>query len=194
MAKRKNKKFKFLKIIIKLALILGIGLTLLVLVLGSCHDSNYENSPPPREMFFENHLKDAKYVQKEYGLFPSVTLAQAALESGFGESQLTVEYNNYFGIKGSPESGVKLWTEEVMNDQWVGTQSYFRAYRSPRQSFDDYGKLLTTLERYQGVVQARSPEEAAYALYPAGYSTNPAYGDRIMEMIRTYNLTQYDEN
>lgn len=169
-----------------------LGLFLLVLMISRFEHSDY-GEPPSRETFFENHLKDAKYVQKEYGLFPSVTLAQAALESGFGESKLTVEYHNYFGIKGNPETGVKLWTEEVVENQFTDTEAYFRIYPSPRASFDDYGKLLTTMERYSSVVEATTPEAAAYALYPAGYSTNPAYGDRIMEMISTYNLTQYDE-
>lgn len=194
MTKRKNKKFKFIRILVKMGLFLGVGLSLLILLIQRSNHLEYENSLSPREMFFENHLKDAKYVQKKYGLFPSVTLAQAALESGFGESELTVEYHNYFGIKGNKDNGVQLWTEEVMEDQFIGTQDYFRTYRSPRQSFDDYGKLLTTLDRYQGVANASTPEEAAYGLYSAGYSTNPAYGDRIMELIWTYDLTKYDHD
>src|SRR5699024_8926431 len=99
MTKRKNKKFKFIRILVKMGLFLGVGLSLLILLIQRSNHLEYENSLSPREMFFENHLKDAKYVQKKYGLFPSVTLAQAALESGFGESELTVEYHNYFGIK-----------------------------------------------------------------------------------------------
>lgn len=192
MVKRRNKNIKFIKIIVKLGLFFLLGFFLVVLMIN-WFDSPDPSEPDSREMFFENHLKDAKCVQRKYGLFPSVTLAQAALESGFGESKLTVEYHNYFGIKGNPDRGVKLWTEEVVADQFTDTEAYFRTYRSPRASFDDYGKLLTSLDRYQAVVQAETPEAAAYALYPAGYSTNPAYGDRIMEMINTYNLTQYDE-
>ena len=54
------------------------------------------------QSFFEKYAPLAMEQQQKYGIPASVTLAQAALESGWGESQLTREDKNFFGIHAVP--------------------------------------------------------------------------------------------
>lgn len=144
-----------------------------------------------REDFFAEFAPLAQEVGKKYDLYPSVILAQAAVESNFGESELSKHYNNYFGIKGK---GVVLPTVEMEGEEEKMVQDGFRTYGSARESFYDYGKLIAKAPRYEAVRTAESPEAYARALYPAGYSTNPRYGDILIRTMEAYNLKSYDEN
>lgn len=144
-----------------------------------------------REDFFAEFAPLAQEVGKKYDLYPSVILAQAAAESNFGESELSKHYNNYFGIKGK---GVVLPTMEMEGEEKKMVQDGFRTYGSARESFYDYGKLIAKAPRYEAVRRAESPEAYARALYPAGYSTNPHYGDILIRTMEAYNLKTYDEN
>lgn len=144
-----------------------------------------------REDFFAEFAPLAQEVGKKYDLYPSVILAQAAVESNFGESELSKHYNNYFGIKGK---GVVLPTVEMEGEEEKMVQDGFRTYGSVRESFYDYGKLIAKAPRYEAVRTAESAEAYARALYPAGYSTNPHYGDILIRTMEAYNLKSYDEN
>ena len=73
-------------------------------------------------------------------------------------------------------------------------QDGFRTYGSARESFYDYGKLIAKAPRYEVVRRAESAEAYARALHPAGYSTNPRYGDILIRTMEAYNLKVYDEN
>lgn len=144
-----------------------------------------------REDFFAEFAPLAQEVGKKYELYPSVILAQAAVESNFGESELSKQYNNYFGIKGE---GVVLPTMEMEGETEKMVKDDFRTYGSARESFFDYGKLIAKAPRYEAVRRAESAEAYAKALHPAGYSTNPHYGDILIRTIKAYNLKAYDEN
>ena len=144
-----------------------------------------------REDFFTAFAPLAQAVGKKYDLYPSVILAQAAVESNFGESELSKHYNNYFGIKGK---GVVLPTMEMEGEEEKMVQDGFRTYSSARESFYDYGKLIAKAPRYESVRRAESAEAYARALHPAGYSTNPHYGDILIRTMEAYNLKSYDEN
>ena len=144
-----------------------------------------------REDFFAAYAPLAQEVGKKYDLYPSVILAQAAVESNFGESELSRNYNNYFGIKGK---GVVLPTIEMEGERKMAVEDGFRTYNSARESFYDYGKLIAKANRYAPVREAESAEAYARALHPAGYSTNPRYGDILVQMMKDYNLMIYDEN
>lgn len=144
-----------------------------------------------REDFFTAFAPLAQAVGKKYDLYPSVILAQAAVESNFGESELSKTYNNYFGIKGK---GVVLPTIEMKGGRKMAVEDGFRTYNSARESFYDYGKLIAKANRYAPVREAESAEAYARALHPAGYSTNPRYGDILVQVMKDYNLMIYDEN
>ena len=97
------------------------------------------------------------------GLFPSVKLAQAALESGWGKY---IAGNNLFGIKAAGKQSpywhgdsVTSRTTEYQNGGYVSQNSGFRTYASLEDSWKDHTHFLTTTERYASVVAAKTPEE-----------------------------------
>jgi hypothetical protein len=130
---------------------------------------------------------------KKYGVLPSLTISQAALESGWGESGLTKKSNNLFGIKGVGTIGsVELPTQEYENGKYVNTLSFFRSYNSWEESITDYGKLLSG-SRYKNVIAAPNYKAAALAVKDAGYATSPTYSNSIISLIEENQLYKYDE-
>ncbi|WP_242458620.1 glucosaminidase domain-containing protein [Weissella confusa] len=142
-------------------------------------------------------------VQKatnQYNLYPSLQMAQAALESGWGTSDLTVQANNYFGIKGSYNGqSVDMVTAEYDS---AGNIYYitaaFRKYPTPYESMVDNAKLLRfglswDSNFYSGTWRenASSSLVAADAL-TGKYATAPAYAKSLKQLINTYNLQSLD--
>ncbi|APU72029.1 glycoside hydrolase family 73 protein [Companilactobacillus crustorum] len=136
---------------------------------------------------------------KQYGVLPSITIAQAILESNWGTSSLASQYNNYFGIKGEDPSNTKvLQTKEYTNGQWITINGRFRVYSDFRESMKDHTKLLVdgtswNSQQYKQVIQSKDYIEAAVALQTDGYATDPGYTTKIIRIIQKYNLKKYDE-
>ena len=132
------------------------------------------------------------------GLFPSLFMAQAILESGNGESTLAKKYNNHFGIKASRTWNGKvidMKTREVYNGRDVYIKDGFRWYNKPEDSFKDRVKFLKNNPRYTkyGVFSAKTPEEQAEALQRAGYATSENYASTLKWIINKYNLKELDK-
>lgn len=127
----------------------------------------------------------------------SVTIAQAILESAWGESSLTRNGNNLFGIKGVGTAGSGMYkTKEFVNGQWVTIDAQFRHYHNLRESIADHSALLLNgtrdkPDRYLGVV-GTDYKNAAYALRAGGYATDPDYPQLLINLIEQYDLYQYD--
>lgn len=131
------------------------------------------------------------------GVFPSVVLAQAILESDNGNSALASKHNNYFGIKADPSwtgQKVNMQTGEVFNGERVTIGAWFRVYKNPGESFRDHSKFLKENPRYQkaGVFKASTPEAQADALQKAGYATDPKYAWKLKSIIAGSNLKRFD--
>lgn len=131
-------------------------------------------------------------------LFPSVFMAQAALESGNGNSSLAARYNNHFGIKADKSwkgRKVNLQTREVLNGADVTVGAYFRVYYDASDSFRDRVRFLRENGRYaiNGVFRASTPEEQAWALQRAGYATDPNYAETIIAIINSNGLKSLDK-
>lgn len=129
--------------------------------------------------------------------FPSVLIAQAALETSYGNSDLSSTYHNYFGIKaGSTWKGetVNMSTGEVFNGQSVTIQDHFRAYSDPEQSIKDRINWMLEKDLYNQVKIALSPESQAAAIQEAGYATDPNYSNKLIHLIHRYDLKQFDKN
>ncbi|QCX24084.1 glycoside hydrolase family 73 protein [Companilactobacillus futsaii] len=136
---------------------------------------------------------------EEYGVLPSITIAQAILESDWGTSTLASQYNNYFGIKGEDPSNTKvLQTKEYTNGQWTTINGRFRVYSDFRESMKDHTKLLVdgtswNPQQYRQVIQSKNYIDAAVALQTDGYATDPGYTSKIIRIIQKYNLKKYDQ-
>ncbi|WP_339248498.1 glycoside hydrolase family 73 protein [Paenibacillus sp. FSL R10-2796] len=128
----------------------------------------------------------------------SLTIAQAALESGWGSSGLTVKANNLFGIKGSgPAGSITVQTTEYINGKAVKVNSPFRAYNNWGESIADHSDLIVNgvswnRNLYSKVLGA-SGKVAAQEIAAAGYATDPNYAAKLIQIMNTYNLYQYDD-
>lgn len=136
---------------------------------------------------------------KQYGVLPSITIAQAILESNWGTSSLASQYNNYFGIKGEDPANTKvLQTKEYANGQWITINGRFRVYSDFRESMKDHTQLLVNgtswnSQQYKQVLQSKDYIDAAVALQADGYATDPGYTSKIIRIIQKYNLKKYDQ-
>lgn len=131
-----------------------------------------------QEEFINALMPYALQVQEQYGIAPEITLAQAALETGWGKS---APGNNFFGIKSHGKAGGNtLATTEVINGQPVRVNDSFRAYGSPGESVLDYGRFLSENPRYKPMLAASGDLEAQIdALGKSGYATDPNYASKI---------------
>lgn len=138
---------------------------------------------------------------REYGILPSVTIAQAILESNWGRSQLSTDYNNLFGIKDHGWGGktASLKTSELYD---MEITAKFRAYDSIDESIKDHGQFLKDNPRYakHGLFDAEDYAGQAIALQAAGYSTKEnesgerIYGRQLIEIIEQYRLYEIDND
>ncbi|MVN20278.1 glucosaminidase domain-containing protein [Mucilaginibacter arboris] len=123
-----------------------------------------------------------------YGIPASITLAQGLIESGNGNGELAVVANNHFGIKCTSDWKGKSYykNDDKIND-------CFRVYDNPESSFRDHSEFLKR-KRYAPLFELdkNDYEGWAYGLKAAGYATNPAYPQMIINLIKKYNLDQYD--
>lgn len=176
-------------------LLVGVGLSSLVITRESSHaaTSNPQN--------FISQLKSpVQAVANKYKLYPSVMMAQAALESGWGTSQLTTSANNYFGVKGSYNGqSVSMQTAEYdENGQLYYTKANFRKYPNAKASMTDNATLLRNGTSYNPTIysgtwreNAKTYSDAANAL-TGTYATAPSYGGSLINLIKQYNMSSLD--
>lgn len=145
------------------------------------------------QAFFETLAPVVQEKTRGTGLYPSLVLAQAGLESSYGKSRLACDHHNYFGIKATGrEPKVTFTTSEYLEGHWQAPKEAFRAYPSPQASLQDYVDLITSFDRYQPVLQAANPQEGAWALQTSGYATDPAYASKLIRIMSDFHLSQYD--
>lgn len=137
---------------------------------------------------------------RKYQILPSVTMAQAILESGWGKSGLTAKSNNLFGIKAGTWNGETFWngdyisypTKEYVNGQYVDTYANFRKYDSFGDSISDHAEFLSGLARYNNIIGDSDYKSVCNKLQKGGYATAPNYASSLVNLIEQYNLHDYD--
>lgn len=149
-------------------------------------------TPETDNNFINSVLPGAIEAYQKYGILPSVVIAQAILESGWGVKKIG---NNIFGIKATGDWNGKTQTKvtrEYRNGRWVSETAVFRDYDSISDSIEDYAKLIGTSSRYEAVRNAKDYKEAANALQQAGYATDPEYAKKLINIIEQNNLDKFD--
>ena len=152
--------------------------------------------------FLNTATRQAQKVAKKYGLYPSVMIAQAIVESNWGQSGLAVNANNLFGMKADDSWPGATYSAKTREEDKNGKSYYvtakFRKYNTYQESFDDNGKKLRLgvswqPDRYQGawLENASSYADATKAL-TGTYATANNYNTILNSRITAYNLTQYD--
>ncbi len=142
----------------------------------------------------------AGYVEKYayvYGIMVhSPIIAQAILESGWGESKLASVYHNYFGLKcGTKWTGKSVnmkTSEEYTPGEHTQISDNFRVYDSMEEGVRGYFQFIQ-LERYRNLRGVTDPETYLEKIKADGYATSSKYVDNLMAVIRQYDLTQYDK-
>lgn len=134
--------------------------------------------------------------QARSGILCSITIAQAALESGWGSA---APNNNLFGIKAfANERSCMQETKEFVNGQWVSIHARFRAYDNWGESIEDHSKFLIENSRYRRAGFFDCAKHLDYmgcasALQAAGYATDPNYAKLLGNIIVAHDLHEIDE-
>lgn len=159
------------------------------LLLLTCSAQAQKRNPRYQEYIKQYHELAVEHM-KSYRIPASITLAQGLLESGAGMSQLARKSNNHFGIKcGSSWKGRSVrHTDDAPNE-------CFRAYRHASDSYADHSAFLVNGQRYAFLFKLPITDYKGWAhgLKKAGYATDPSYGYKLIDLIETYSLHQYDK-
>ncbi|WP_299834473.1 glucosaminidase domain-containing protein [uncultured Tenacibaculum sp.] len=125
----------------------------------------------------------------KYKIPASITLAQGILESGSGRSDLAIRSNNHFGIKCH-----RGWKGKSVTHDDDRIAECFRKYVHPERSYEDHSKFLTSRKRYSKLFKLRTTDYKgwAYGLKRAGYATDKKYPQKLIALIKKYDLTKYD--
>lgn len=142
-----------------------------------------------RLQYIDVFAKLAIQEMNEYHIPASITMAQACLESGDGNSTLAREANNHFGIKcNSSWSGPSIRQDDETRNEC------FRKYGTAIESYRDHSKFLTGGMRYQFLFdyEIKDYKKWAYGLKKAGYATDPQYPERLIKIIEEFQLHKLD--
>lgn len=148
----------------------------------------------PRE-FVNAMMPHARAASQVTGIPAGFVVGHAALESGWGKHEIrypdgSLSYN-LFGIKaGRNWSGPAV---EVTTTEYIGgiprkVTEKFRAYGSYAEAFSDYADLLRQNPRYSSVLDKQDMAGFARGLQQAGYATDPAYANKLEQILRSHAL------
>lgn len=158
---------------------------------------------PPVELTEEKFIQsivDSLKGQK-LNILPSVTVAQAILESNWGKSSLAKEACNLFGIKASKDWTGQVYKKQTKEQKPTGEvytiTADFRKYGSYLESIKDHDKFFVStpwrVQNYKKVLEAKNYKTQALALRECGYATDLNYGTKLIQLIERLGLQQYDK-
>ena len=126
----------------------------------------------------------------KYNVPASITLAQGILESGNGRSQLASKSNNHFGIKcHTGWKGAKVYHDDDEKGEC------FRKYKYVESSYEDHSQFLSGRRRYASLFTLRKTDYKGWSkgLKKAGYATDKNYPKKLIKIIETYELYEFDK-
>ncbi len=146
------------------------------------------------QAFIERAGAAARETMQRTGVPASVTIAQAILESYWGESKLSRDANNYFGIKATYQPGPAGVVWMLTYEAGIGTiRAPFRAYHNMVESFVDHGRFFIENSRYAAAMAVKADARAfAQAIHREGYATDPDYSAKLLRYMDRFNLESYD--
>lgn len=158
--------------------------TTLVIALCMLATAYAQNTLTPEE-YIAKYKDDAIKEMYLHKVPACITLAQGMLESGNGNSKLSVNANNHFGIKCHKE-----WSGETYTMDDDEKNECFRKYESVLDSYSDHSLFLYSRSRYAALFELPISDYKGwcYGLKTAGYATDPKYPERLIELIERYKL------
>lgn len=146
--------------------------------------------------FINRLLQPAISAAQNTGIPHQLIIAQAALESGWGKSEILTSQgkpsHNLFGIKASGDwqgDTTEITTTEYIDGVAKKVKAVFRVYASYSEALADYGGLLVNNPRYQHVANSGTAERGAQALQRGGYATDPRYADKLINIIQKVKVS-----
>jgi len=163
-------------------------ITILLLIAASAMNLYGQTRIAAYDQYIEQYKAAAIANRDSFGIPASITLAQGLLESSAGNSLLATQCNNHFGIKCGSS-----WYGETMKKDDDSAQECFRCYSNAAESFRDHSEFLRK-QRYSFLFDydVTRYDEWAKGLSKAGYATDPAYPNKLITLIETYQLYLLD--
>ena len=164
-------------------------LKLFLILIISCLTLQAQTRNKQYEDYIKKYRELAVEEMKKYHIPASITLAQGLLESGAGKSTLARKSNNHFGIKCGSD-----WRGKTVSHDDDARGECFRAYKHPKDSYEDHSKFLAGRSRYASLFKLKITDYKGWArgLKKAGYATNPRYAEQLIDIIELYDLHRYD--
>lgn len=160
-------------------------------VQGETARARFANRSIKSDSFISRMMTPAIEASQKSGIPHQLIIAQAALESGWGNREILTQEgkpsHNLFGIKATGNwkgKTTEIITTEYVNGKAQKVKAAFRVYESYSHALEDYASLLSRNPRYQNVVRASSLEGAAHALQSGGYATDPKYAKKLISVIQ----------
>jgi hypothetical protein len=160
------------------------------------HAKTYTSSTPTVKSYIQKYSSIAQTESKRSGIPASIILAQAILESEFGNSKLCKRSNNHFGIKWkkATDGDFVYSLDDDYDSKGNHIDSKFRKYTSAESSFKNHSDFLMTRNHYKPLFKysRTNYEDWAYGLRECGYSTEKTYGSKLIEIIHRFDLDKFD--
>lgn len=149
-----------------------------------------------QQLFIDTWAKMAVEQMGLYGVPASITLAQAIVESGWGQGRVALLGNNYFCIKannGWAGPVIQAVDDDSLDGKLI--DSKFRSYGAIEESFADHSKFLRENPRYSGLFKLAPTDYRGwcYGLKACGYATKGDYAEQLISTIDRYGLYLYDK-
>lgn len=161
----------------------GFGVAISGLVLAGNAEKQFS-----KKEYVETWRTTAVQQMIQYKIPASITLAQAILESGSGNSELARKGNNHFGIKCHDWDGQTMYLDDDQKGEC------FRVYNSAEESYNDHSDFLKKKQRYSNLFLLETNDYKGWAkgLKEAGYATNPKYPELLIGIIEDLKLNELD--
>ncbi len=134
---------------------------------------------------------------RDYGILPSLTIAQAILESNWGRSGLSRDCYNFFGMKWSKGCGCdykEYKTKEQKKDgRYITITAKFRKYKSVSEGIRGYYEFLQ-YKRYRNLRGVTDYRKACDLIRQDGWATSLSYAQNLKNYIKQYDLDDYDRD
>ncbi len=138
------------------------------------------------QAYIDKYSHIAIEQQRKYDIPASITMAQALLESGAGQSELATKANNHFGIKCTSD-----WAGKTYKHNDNRANECFRKYADVADSYEDHSLFLKR-KHYASLFELSVGNYKGWArgLRECGYATDPKYPEKLIRLIELYELNE----
>jgi flagellum-specific peptidoglycan hydrolase FlgJ len=146
-----------------------------------------------RDEFITQAKCAAMKASAESGFPVGITVAQAALESNFGQSQLSRTANNYFGIKAhGKHPAMEFRTSEFSAQGEQQVIARFAAYEGMQECFDCRNRLVTNAPVYAEARAAKDDPVRFVRELGKHWATDPKYAEKVLRIYTENGFDRFD--